>query len=103
MMRSNRDRSFKGIRAIERATAAAVDWDPLSDTLPSLSITSVAFADDNTTMYAGVGKLSNGGLEAGKLIGLLVTTNPMADAPTWKRLGAAVLSGKDIRVVVPTE
>jgi hypothetical protein len=79
----------------------AIQWIPLTDQLPTMSICSVALDPlDATanTVWAGTGGLSSGGLNRPAL-GLLKTTNGRSQNPAWNVMGAALAPQRIINVV----
>src|SRR5262249_12270527 len=80
-----------------------IDWRPMSDNQPSLSISSLALDPNDlngNTLWAGTGSLSSGFNYGGSPIGLLKTTD---GGQTWTVLGGTGLSGQRVVSVVPTK
>jgi hypothetical protein len=82
------------------SNTGGASWLPVTDTMPSLSIGSVAFdAGDPThnTLVAGVGRFSTAGEAGGALVGIYRSTN---DGATWTLpAGSATLVGLNITSV----
>lgn len=77
-----------------------IAWTPLTDSLPSLAIGSIAFSPADptgNTLYVGTGNYTNGGGEGGRPVGLYRTTN---GGTTWQQLGTNI--NVSIRKVLPT-
>lgn len=82
-------------------------WTPLTDSLPSLSIGSLAFSPlDHHTLYAGTGSYTSGtlgldgGTNGGAAIGVLKSTD---DGNHWSVLGGETFAGLKIRRILPTQ
>ena len=76
-------------------------WEPLTDQLPSLSITALAFdASDATgqTLYAGTGSSSSSAI-GGQEIGLLKSVN---GGDTWALINPAEFQAKTVHEIVVT-
>ncbi|HFA51202.1 MAG TPA: hypothetical protein ENJ95_19495 [Bacteroidetes bacterium] len=85
-----------GIWKTENAYSPSPDWVPLTDTLPSLSITHMVFDpldDTYNTIYAGTGKLSSGAYLGGPELGIYYTTDGGAN---WRIIGGDDLKGKKV-------
>jgi len=83
---------------------ALIDWQPLTDKLPSLYVGAMAFDPSNpNTLYVGTGSYSNTFRnQLGEMsIGLYVTTNANATAAdvTWQNLGASTFANLPIRSI----
>jgi Ca2+-binding RTX toxin-like protein len=93
-----------GIWRTNNINASSVVWAPLTDQLPSLAISSIAFSPfdtTNRTLFAGTGNFSNGailGKFAGSNAGIYRSTDLGA---TWQVLGASTFADATIRRVVP--
>jgi hypothetical protein len=90
-----------GIWKTTDATAAAPTWVPLTDHMPSLSISDLAFSPadpTHRTLYAATGNFSNG-FDGGPGAGIYRTTDGGA---TWNVLGREVFGQRRIRNIVPT-
>ena len=75
---------------------AGASWTPLSDKQSSLSIASIALDPTDPTrktVIAGIGSTSNGGAQAGQLIGVLYSTN---GGTSWSELGGTTLNGLSV-------
>jgi hypothetical protein len=84
---------------------ANLNWAPLTDRLPSLAVSTIAFSPLDTsgrTLFAGTGQRSSGnffGASGGPAIGLLRTTDAGAN---WTVLGQGAFAGANINAVIPT-
>ncbi len=88
----------------------AIQWYPLSDQQPSLSVSSLALDPRDTsgnTLWVGTGSQSSTGYawcgptDGGDSVGLLKTSNAQTSSPSWKLLGAQ-LTGQRIVSIIPT-
>ena len=103
---SNPDVIFAGAvnGGIWKTTNARVDsptWTPLTEHLPSLSISALAFSPlDTSTLYAGTGSFSSYNQPFGKrAVGIYKTTD---NGSTWSQFGASTFGDLRISSVVPT-
>lgn len=85
-------------------SASPVSWTPLTDQLPSLAISSIAFSPFDTsanTIFAGTGSFTNDFGHRGDFpgIGVLRSTNL---GSSWQILGGATFAGATINRVLPT-
>jgi hypothetical protein len=83
-------------------TDASPNWVPLTDPLPSLSMGDVEFSPldaTNNTLFASVGRFSNGFGDGGPYTGILKTTD---GGNTWAQLGQSAFSGLTVGKVIPT-
>jgi photosystem II stability/assembly factor-like uncharacterized protein len=90
-----------GIWKTNDATSTSPTWLPLTDHLPSLSISDLAMSPvdpTHRTLYAATGSFSNG-IDGGPGAGIYKTTDGGA---TWLVLGRKVFGDVRIRSVVPT-
>ncbi|OWK35983.1 beta strand repeat-containing protein [Fimbriiglobus ruber] len=90
-----------GVWRTMNATAANPTWTPLTDILPSLSVSSLAINVVNANqiqLLAGVGNTSSLALEGGDLIGAIYTDNALAAVPTFRVLTNSI-AGVDVRAV----
>ena len=72
---------------------------PLTDNLPSLSISSMSLNPENPNqLVAGVGLLSAAGRVGGDLVGLLVTDNALSANPTFRVVGGPLV-GENVYAV----
>ncbi len=90
--------------------AANIDWQPLTDKLPSLYVGALASdASNPNTLYVGTGSYSNTFRnQLGEMaVGLYRSTNANApaDAVAWENLGGATFAGVSIRRIAlsPTD
>jgi hypothetical protein len=86
-----------GVWKTTNATASSPNWTPLTDTMPSQSISALAFdlgdATSNT-IYAGVGRQSSFAQLGNNRIGLMRSTD---GGQTWQVVdGGGLLTGKNI-------
>ncbi len=91
-----------GVWRTSNATAANPNWTPLTDQFPSLSMGDIEFSPldaTNNTLFAGVGRFSNGRGDGGSLTGVLRTAD---GGDTWAQLGTSTFNGLSIQTVVPT-
>ena len=85
-----------GIWKTENAYDSSPHWEPLTDHLPSLSISHMVFDPlDSTynTIYAGTGRLSSGIPRGGPEVGIYVTSDA---GTTWNILGNTEFKDKTI-------
>jgi len=90
-----------GVWKTTNATSATPNWTPLTDQLPTLAISDLAFSPldgTNNTLFAGTGGFSNG-LFNGPAQGILRTTDGGA---TWQQFGQTTFANDRIRSIVPT-
>jgi hypothetical protein len=90
-----------GIWRTTNINASPVFWTPLTDQMPSLAISSIAFSPfdtTNRTLFAGTGNFSNGGNAGGAAVGILKSTDL---GSSWQVIGSARFAGVRIRRVVP--
>ena len=81
------------------AKAASPNWTPLTDQLPSLSLSSIAISPlDPQVIFVGSGRVSSLGMTGGREFGIARSTN---GGTTWAVVGAN-LADQTIRSVVPT-
>jgi len=82
-------------------SSSGPSWTPLTDLYPSLSVTSLATSPlDSATLYAGLGRTSNGAQDGGPEVGILKSTDHGA---TWQQEDpGSIFNGRRIDFVVPT-
>jgi hypothetical protein len=76
----------------------AIEWRPLTDQQPSLSVSSLALDPldrSGQTLWVGTGQLSSGG-RGGPPIGLLRTANGTDPSPTWSVRGDETMRRTDV-------
>ena len=79
-----------GVWKTTNASADSPHWVPLTDQLPSLSISAIAISPfDSHVVYAGTGRMSNAVGTPGAAVGLYKTTDGGA---TWSLLGGDTLA-----------
>jgi hypothetical protein len=81
-----------GVWRTKSCTAARPNWQPLTDFEDSLSVGDMAFDLSDTsskTILVGVGQRSSFYRRGGPSIGMLYTTDALADEPTWQLLDNA--------------
>jgi photosystem II stability/assembly factor-like uncharacterized protein len=91
-----------GVWETTDATGFLPTWTPLTDYLPSLAISDLAFSPTDPThrtLYAATGSYSSAGDDGGPGAGIYKTTDGGA---TWTVLGSDVFGNRRIRNVVPT-
>ncbi len=88
-----------GVWRTNDITASPVSWAPLTDQMPSLAISSIAFSPfDNLTVFAGTGNFSNTGRPGGQPVGILRSGN---GGNSWSLIGTTPFAGDPIRKVIP--
>jgi len=86
-----------GIWKTTNYTDPTPTWEPVTDQLPSLGITALAFDPTGNILYAGTGKVSSSSM-GGKSIGLLKTVD---GGRTWSVIGKSFFSeGRKITSIV---
>jgi hypothetical protein len=90
----------------------AIQWKPLTDSAPTLSVSSMALDPHDATgntLWVGTGRVSSFNSIGGPVVGLLKTTNARDPSPAWMILGDQTpqptdvsLAGQRIFSVIPT-
>jgi hypothetical protein len=74
-----------GVWRTTNALAAAPDWTPLTDQMPTLSVASMDLNPQNPNqLLVGIGARSSASGVSGDLIGLIYTTNALAPTPAFQ-------------------
>jgi hypothetical protein len=95
-----------GIWRTDNINASPVSWTPLTDQMPSLAISSIAFSPfDNNGLFAATGNYSSDGSSGtfgpgvgGQGVGLYKSTD---GGDTWRIVGSQTFGKRTIRKVVP--